>query len=174
MSYIIERGKLKLLFSQGAGVRAIGRALGRSAGAVSRELKRNGTIQTYKAQEAYASRRERSKPQGKWNPELASEIEADLEKTYSPEQIQHSRKRQDLPTVAFKTLYNWLYTGRLSRGNLQVLRHKGKRQKPPRETRTLRSASRSGSVPKPFAAGKRSVIGSWTRSFPVEEKAKRA
>jgi len=138
MSYthfsIIERGKLELLLRQGAGVRAIGRALGRSAGAVSRELKRNGTAQLYKAQEAqnaYVSRRRNSKPHGKWNPQLAGEIEADFEKTYSPEQIQHSRKRKGLPVVAFKTLYNWLYAGRLSRGNLHVLRHKGKRQTPP-------------------------------------------
>lgn len=72
MSYthfsIIERGKLELLLSQGAGVRAIGRALGRSAGAVSRELKRNGSAQGYQAQEAqnaYISRREISKPHGK-------------------------------------------------------------------------------------------------------------
>ncbi|WP_037287630.1 IS30 family transposase [Saccharibacillus sacchari] len=131
---IIERSKLELLRSQGAGVRAIGRALGRSAGAVSRELTRNGTDREYKAQEAqnaYVSRRGNSKPHGKWNPELTGEIEADFEKTYSPEQIQHSRKAKGLPTVAFKTLYNWLYAGLLGRGNLQILRHKGKRQKPP-------------------------------------------
>ncbi|MDO3410036.1 IS30 family transposase [Saccharibacillus sp. CPCC 101409] len=138
MSYtpfsIIERSKLELLRSQGAGVRAIGRALGRSAGAVSRELRRNGSPERYEAQEvqqAYADRREASKPNGKWNPTLASEIEADLKKTHSPEQIASRRKAKGLPTVAFKTLYNWLYTGRLNRGDLQVLRHKGKRRKPP-------------------------------------------
>ncbi len=49
---IIERSKLELLHSQGAGIRAIGRVLGRSAGAVSRELKRNGSSGRYDAQEA--------------------------------------------------------------------------------------------------------------------------
>ncbi|YCI27391.1 IS30 family transposase [Paenibacillus sp. Z6-24] len=33
--------------------------------------------------------------------------------------------------MAFKTLYNWLYSSRLNQGKLQVLRHKGKRRKPP-------------------------------------------
>lgn len=32
--------------------------------------------------------------------------------------------------VSFKTIYRWLYTGRLVKGVLAVLRHKGKRQKP--------------------------------------------
>ncbi|WP_411347016.1 IS30 family transposase [Paenibacillus sp. WLX2291] len=136
MSYthfsIIERSKLELLLCQGAGVRAISRMLGTSASSVSRELKRNGATSTYKAQEAqntYACRRQRAKPLGKWNPELAHEIETDFEKNYSPEQIQYSRQAKGLPTVSFKTLYNWLYAGRLSRGEFQVLRHKGKRQK---------------------------------------------
>lgn len=132
---IIERSKLEVLRSQGAGVRTIGRALGRSAGAVSRELKRNRTDREYKTQEAqnaYVSRRGNSKPHGKWNPELAGEIEADFEKTYSPEQIQHSRKAKGLPTVAFKTLYNWLYAGLFSGPSAQ-------RQAPETagETRTL-------------------------------------
>ncbi|QDH19797.1 helix-turn-helix domain-containing protein [Saccharibacillus brassicae] len=34
---LIERGKIALLLSQGAGVQAIGRILGRSVGAISRE-----------------------------------------------------------------------------------------------------------------------------------------
>lgn len=177
MSYthfsIIERSKLELLLSQGAGIRAIGRALGRSAGAVSRELKRNGTTQTYRAQEAqdaYASRRKASKPRGKWNPELASEIETDLEKTYSPEQIQHSRKRKGLPTVAFKTLYNWLYAGRLSRENLQVLRHKGKRQKPP-EKRGRFTVGKSIRQ-RPKAIRSREVFGHWELDTVVSSRGK--
>ena len=161
------------MLSQGAGVRAIGRALGRSAGAVSRELKRNGSAQGYQAQEAqnaYISRREISKPHGKWNPELTSEIEADFEKTYSPEQIQHSRKRKGLPTVAFKTLYNWLYAGLLSRGNLQVLRHKGKRQKPP-EKRGRFTVGKSIRQ-RPKAIRDREMFGHWELDTVVSSRGK--
>ena len=31
---------------------------------------------------------------------------------------------------SFKTIYSWIYDGRLVQRELQVLRHKGKRQKP--------------------------------------------
>lgn len=177
MSYthfsIIERSKLELLLRQGVGIRAMGRILGRSAGSIIRELKRNATTLTYNAQEAqnaYTSRREESKPRGKWNLELAREIEADFEKTYSPEQIQHSRKRKGLPTVAFKTLYNWLYAGRLSRGNLQVLRHKGKRQKPleKRGRFTVGKSIRQ----RPQAIRSRETFGHWELDTVVSSRGK--
>lgn len=177
MSYthlsIIERSKLELLLHQGAGVRAIGRALGRSAGTISRELKRNAATPPYnakEAQDAYDSRRKESKPHGKWHPELASEIEADFEKTYSPEQIQHSRKRKGRPTVAFKTLYNWLYAGRLSRGNLQVLRHKGKRQKPPEKRG--RFAVGKSIQQRPKAIRSRETFGHWELDTVVSSRGK--
>ncbi|YCI24940.1 helix-turn-helix domain-containing protein [Paenibacillus sp. Z6-24] len=95
MSYTIERSKLELLHSQGAGIRAIGQVLGRSAGTVSREFKRNGSSGRYDAQEAqqaYAYQREASKPNGKWNPKLASEIESDLKRTHSPNKSQAAVK----------------------------------------------------------------------------------
>lgn len=170
---LIERGKIELLLRQGASIQAIDRTLGRSAGAISRELKRNGASPCYKAQEAqdaYTSRRKASKPHGKWNAELAGEIEADFEKTYSPEQIQYSRKAKGLPTVAFKTLYNWLYAGRLSRGNLQVLRHKGKRQKPPekRGRFTIGKSIRQ----RPKAIRERETFGHWELDTVVSSRGK--
>lgn len=177
MSYthfsIIERSKLELLLSQGAGVRAIGRALGRSAGSISRELQRHATIQGYNAQEAqdaYLSRRTASKPQGKWSLELAREIETDFEKTYSPEQIQHSRKAKGLSTVAFKTLYNWLYAGQLSQGNLHVLRHKGKRQKPPETRGRFRIGKSIRQRPK--AIRDRDTFGHWELDTVVSSRGK--
>ncbi|MDO3413416.1 IS30 family transposase [Saccharibacillus sp. CPCC 101409] len=177
MSYthfsIVERSKLELLRSQGAGVRTISRVLGRSAGAVSRELRRNGSSERYEAQEAqqaYANRRTASKPNGKWNPNLASEIESDFKKTHSPEQIASSRKAKGLPTVAFKTLYNWLYTGRLNRGDLQVLRHKGKRRKPPekRGRFTLGLSIRQ----RPKAIRSRETFGHWELDTVVSSRGK--
>jgi len=137
MSYVhltvIERAQLELLVQQGQGVRAIGRILQRSASCISRELRRNPSAEGYQAehaQEAYGARRQASKPKGKYTCELAAEIQHDLEQTFSPEQIEHSRKRQGKSLISFKTIYMWLYTGKLQ-GSLQVLRHKGKRRKPP-------------------------------------------
>ena len=137
MSYthltLIERAQLELLVQQGHGIRAIGRILGRPASCISREIRRNGSVEGYqaeRAQETYVARRKASKPRGKYTPELAAEIQHDLEQTFSPEQIEQSRKRQGKSSIRFKTIYTWLYMGKLQ-GGPQVLRHKGKRRKPP-------------------------------------------
>lgn len=137
MSYthltLIERAQLELLVQQGHGVREIGRILQRPASCISRELQRNSLAEGYQAQsaqEAYAAQRQASKPRGKYTTELAAEIQHDLEQTFSPEQIEQSRKRQGKSPIRFKTIYTWLYTGKLQGGS-KVLRHKGKRRKPP-------------------------------------------
>ena len=31
--------------------------------------------------------------------------------------------------VCFKTIYNWIYTGKINSNNLQLLRHKGRKRK---------------------------------------------
>lgn len=41
-----------------------------------------------------------------------------------------SDRAEGKPFVCFKTIYRWLYMGRLAAGEVKVLRHKGKRQKP--------------------------------------------
>jgi hypothetical protein len=60
-----------------------------------------------------------------------SKFEEKLERTWSPEQIA-GRIKDTMPS--FKTIYRWLYAGKMSQGNLTVLRQKGKRRHP-RETR---------------------------------------
>ncbi|RPK29494.1 hypothetical protein EDO6_00117 [Paenibacillus xylanexedens] len=86
-------------------MRAIGRILGRQGIYISRELKRNHA------------------------PQLAAEVQHDLERTFSPEQNQYSRKRQGKKPISFKMIYTWLYAGKLQRG-LKPLQHKGERRKP--------------------------------------------
>lgn len=68
--------------------------------------------------------------QGKWTPELASSIQNKLQATWSPEQIMERLRQERRAIVCFKTIYRWLYHGRLEKGILTVLRHKGKGQKP--------------------------------------------
>lgn len=160
MSYshlsIVERSKLEILHQQGKSTRAIAKELGRHHATIGRELRRNAGLEPYRAersQEDYTQRRKRSIPAGKWTPEQAAIIEEKLQATWSPEQIVHRLRQEGLPMVCFKTIYRWLYTGRLVKGELTVLRHKGKRQKPA-ETRgkftvgkTDLSASERGSFP---------------------------
>jgi IS30 family transposase len=96
---------------------------------IARELSRNNNANysCETAQEAYHHRRLSSKPKGKCSPELVADIERTLEATWSPEQISHTITKGKL---RFKTIYRWLYSGKVSKGNMKVLRHKGKRHKP--------------------------------------------
>lgn len=137
MSYthlsIIERSKLEILHKQGKSTRAIAKELGRHHATIGRELRRKAAEHLYvaeNAQEGYVQRRKPSVSAGKWNPELASRIEEKLQATWSPEQIVERLRQEGQAMVGFKTVYRWLYTGRLVKGVLAVLRHKGKRRKP--------------------------------------------
>ncbi|MFS0860642.1 hypothetical protein [Paenibacillus taichungensis] len=78
------------------------------------------------AQSAYEERRKASISPGKWSEAIAISLEEKLLATWSPEQITERFRIQGLPSVSFKTIYHWLYAGRLVRGTLQILRHKGK------------------------------------------------
>lgn len=69
-------------------------------------------------------------PTGKLTPKLARELTEKLEQTWSPEQIAEKRRNERKPFVCLKTIYRWLYDGRLTVSESQVLPHKGKRRKP--------------------------------------------
>lgn len=124
-----ERGRIEELLSLGYSHRAIAHRLGRHRSCIDREVKRNTSNKVYSstsAQSSYHERRRRSKPKGKWTNHLASFIEGKLTDTWSPEQIANT---VTLNMVSFKTIYNWLYDGKLHGAGLQFLRHKGKRRK---------------------------------------------
>lgn len=137
MSYthlsIIERSQLDILHRQGWTARAIAKEIGRHHSTVAREINRNQVEGVYEAgvsQRAYQNRRECSIPIGKWTNELAQEVEGRLQQTWSPEQISQRYKTDGNAMVSFKTIYRWLYDGRLTRAKISMLRHKGKRRKP--------------------------------------------
>ena len=124
-----ERGRIEELSALGYSHRAIASRINRHRSSVDRELRRNSAKLDYKAEDAQASyhiRRKRSKPEGKWSDNLAGIIVEKLALTWSPEQIANTIA---LDKVSFKTIYNWLYTGKLSGIDLTVLRQKGKRRK---------------------------------------------
>src|SRR5437879_297440 len=121
-----ERGKIDALIQQGLSSRKIAALLGRHHSTIARERQRNAeTYQADRAQQAYQERRMHSRPKGKQCGELLKHIEQGLLRTWSPEQIAAS-----LGCICFKTISRWLYQGQLLDGRLQVLRHKGKRQRP--------------------------------------------
>jgi IS30 family transposase len=166
MSYIhlsiVERSKLEILHQQGKSARVIGKKLGRHHATISRELHRNarqGSYQAERSEENYQQRRKASVPKGKWTPKQASVIEEKLQATWSPEQIVERFRQKGVPMVCYKTVYRWLYEGRLMKGVLTVLRQKGKRQKPV-ETRGKFGIGKSISQ-RPKEVYSRETFGHW-------------
>ena len=132
MSYhhisICERGKIEELNKLGYTSREIGNRIGRHHSSVSRELLRLGKSSNYNAElseEDYKAKRKKSKPIGKWNKELSEQVKEKLKATWSPEQISHTITSDKL---SFKTIYNWLYTGRIPGLTVDVLRRKGRKK----------------------------------------------
>ena len=124
-----ERGRIEELSALGYSNRAIAKRIGRHRSSVDRELDRNAAKEGYKAEHAqsvYHTRRKRSKPQGKLSDELVATIAEKLALTWSPEQISNT---VTLGKVSFKTIYNWLYYGKLPSVDVKQLRQKGKRRK---------------------------------------------
>ena len=62
-----------------------------------------------------------------WDRKVLDYIEDKLKKTWSPEQI--ARTPCELKIPSFKTIYRWIYKGYLVKGNVKVLRKKGKTRK---------------------------------------------
>ena len=124
-----DRGRIEVLHKEGYSARKIGAAVGRHHSSISRELGKNDEFVyvAENAQQAYEARRQRSKSAGKFTTELAQVVEGKLAETWSPEQIAETVLKGIL---SFKTIYSWLYQGRLNRGDLGALRQKGKRRKP--------------------------------------------
>lgn len=113
-----QREEIAILRAQGLSLRVIGKAIGRSASTVSRELKRNTKAGTaYRATSAHVlayDRAGRPKPAKlRTNTALRAIVEGDLAKKYSPEQIA-GRLRIRFPDreemwVSPETIYQSLY-----------------------------------------------------------------
>jgi IS30 family transposase len=124
-----ERGRIEAFHRLGYSNRKIAFLIERHRSCIDREIKRNTGAARYQAEVAgqnYINRRKRSKPRGKVTQGLVEIIEQRLQETWSPEQISNVAT----PGMAcFKSIYNWIYAGKLHRTNVQNLRHKGKRRK---------------------------------------------
>ncbi len=136
MSYhhftIEERVCLREYYIKGYSYRKIAKLLGRNVSTVSRELRRNCThmyeIPTYyphTAQKKCMLRKSYCHRGMFHSQELLKYIEEKLLATWSPEQISCSPSPfAKMPS--WRTIYRWLYEKYLLKGNLKVLRRKGK------------------------------------------------
>ena len=153
-----ERGRIEALHRFGYSNRKIALSLGRHRSCIDREIKRNSEVTAYQAEVAeqnYNNRRKCSKPRGKLNQGLIEIIEQRLRETWSPEQISNVAT----PGMAcFKSIYNWIYAGKLRRANVQHLRHKGKRRKADKRGRFVFGMSISQ---RPSDVKHRKTFGHW-------------
>jgi len=172
-----EREEISLGVARGEGVREIARGLGRSPSTVSREIKRHGGPDRYRAHRADEVARVRARrpktaklAEAGGNAELREYVQAQLIELWSPEQISATLKLEfpDRPEmwVSHETIYQSLYVqsrGALRR-ELTVCLRTGRALRKPRR----RAQARRSRIPDPVAisdrpaeAADRAVPGHW-------------
>ena len=139
-----ERERIRDLRREGASLRAIGRALGRPASTISRELLANsidGSYRPYAAQRASAARRTRPKQRKLIvaGP-LRDFVQHGLRQEWSPEQICHALRKEHRDDqgmrVSVETIYQALYfqaRGGLKKEVQAAIRTGRTRRKPHRD-----------------------------------------
>jgi IS30 family transposase len=174
---VAEREEISLGLARGETLRGIADRLGRPVSTVSREIKRNGGPDRYRAHRAEAAARERAKrpktaklAEAGGNPELREYVQAKLVELWSPEQISATVKLEfpDRPEmwVSHETIYQSLYVqsrGALRRELAVCLRtgralRKSRRQAQARRSRIPDPVAISD---RPAEAADRAVPGHW-------------
>ncbi|MCC5468731.1 IS30 family transposase [Pelosinus baikalensis] len=164
-----DRAHIQLLNNLGYSTRKIGIELGRHHSSIARELVRNNTKGDYQAEDAHSQyhlRRTYSKPCGKCDKVIIDVITEKLYLTWSPEQIANTVL---LGKLSFKTIYNWIYQGKLSVAE-KVLRHKGKRHQPAEKRGKF--AIGMSIVERPKEVKNRQVFGHWELDTMVSSRGK--
>jgi len=170
-----EREELSRGLAVGQSCRALARKLGRASSSVSREVRRNGGREGYRAGEAdvaAAQRRRRPKPSKlALSPQLCLEVEAGLKRRWSPKQISGWLKREHsdnaLMQISPETIYISLYVQ--GRGTLRKELAKHLRtQRSYRHAKNETQPATRGRIPdpimisqRPAEAEDRAVPGHW-------------
>lgn len=159
-------------------LRKIANHLDRNVSTISREVKRNsvnGKYFAHIASENYDKRRLNcgTKPKST-NIKLLNYIEDALSNAWSPEQIA-GRLRLDFESdndmkIGFKTIYRWIYSKIVSKGDVRNLRRKGKSLKS-KETRGKFNIGKS-IKDRPKEVRKRNSMGHWELDTVVSSRGK--
>ena len=163
MSYshltITDRIKIETYLELGLKSCQIASKLGVHKSTISRELSRckNGYSAAL-VQDQYDHRAKQKGRRSCLTPKLKKEIENCLRYSWSPEQICGRYHLEQKPMVAFKTIYNWLYTGLIDL-DLSVLRRKGKTRQPKETRGTFRIGTSIAKRPKEVR--NRETFGHW-------------
>ena len=174
---IEERESLYLRKNQGESIRAIARALGRSASTISRELSRNKTCHRPYSPSRAQNRYARSKKKCGRKAILRDETPRDvirklLLEDWSPEQIQHRLAFEENEVqISFATIYRALHQGILDEPSKHYilqrdrysfhLRQKGKKRKKGTESKRGKFQIEHTIDQRPASANDRTEIGHW-------------
>ena len=162
-----ERYQISSLKELGYGPTGIGIKLDRSAGTISRELKRNTGLKGYDgatAQRLSHTRRQKAAKYHKRIPALIDWIEARLRDDWSPEQIAGTAKEQGYPLVSHEWIYRHVLEDKVAGGQLYLhLRHKRKRYRKRYGSRDQRGKiiNRVDIEERPKVVDQRKRIGDW-------------
>lgn len=172
-----EREEIEILLGKGYSQRAVGRALCRGHNTVSYEIKKNGGVLKYNAQNAHQyaqtarkdTRREWSKIEH--NAEMKAYIIECLKKHWNPDEIGGRMRLDGKPWYASKTaIYEWLWSvyGQQYCVHLYSGRyHKKKRVK---KTERVMIPNRVSITDRPEKINNRSDPGHWERDTVVSCK----
>jgi len=167
---IDEREVILKMRAQQASMLQIGDLLGRSAGTISRELRRNvSSTKEYKphlAQRYYEKRRDESKEPYRLEEDafLREYVEKKLREYWSPEQISDSLKKDRVIDISPVTIYSWVYRNRAEGGEF----YKYLRRNHHRRRKHRGGNDRRGQIPdrrmideRPKVVNERKRIGDW-------------
>jgi IS30 family transposase len=126
-----ERDRIAGLKAEGLSLRAIARALGRTAPTILREVRRNaldsGAYRPHIADGAYMLRRQR-RARLETDAKLAAYVTDRLTEGWTPEQIAGRLRlgaEPGLRAICTETIYGWIYRAEQKRGRSGASRHAG-------------------------------------------------
>ena len=167
---IDERESILKMRTKDKSMRQIGDEMCRSAGTISRELRRNvSSTHEYKphlAQRYYERRREESKEPYRLEEDvfLREYVEKKLKKCWSPEQISGRIRKDQGVQICPVTIYSWIYRNRTEGGEFyKYLRqnHRWRRKRRSGEDRRGQMPDRRMIDKRPKVVNERKRIGDW-------------
>ena len=150
----------------GVSHRTIAKQLGRSHSSISREAVRNKGLRGYRPQQAQrlALQRQASKPKHiKLTPQMQDVIAKNIQKDWSPEQVQGRLRSEGLPIVCFTTIYSFIKQDKAAGGDL----YKHLRHRKPYKKRTGKAETRGQIIgrisidERPSIVNEKTRIGDW-------------
>jgi len=117
---------------EGLGPREMGRRLGRSAGSISREIRRNSGRRGYRPKQAHAMAQHRARRAGprRFTLKVRADAEKRLREGWTPEIISGRARLEGRPWVCKETIYKHVYADAKAGGNLwENLPRSGRKRK---------------------------------------------